>query len=111
MECKEVQKLITKYIAKDMNDKELEHFLNHIENCKECYEELEINYTIYAALMQLDDNPGASYDMSAMLLEQLKASKKYIIRKKAFEQFKNALYTAAMVALIIVVIIQIRLWI
>lgn len=111
MECKEVQKLITKYVAKDMNEKELELFLDHIETCKECYEELEINYTIYAALMQLDDNPGASYDMSAMLLEQLKASRRFIIRKKAFDRFKNALYAVAMVALIIVVIIQVRLWI
>lgn len=111
MDCKEVQKLVTKYIDKDMTEKELAMFLEHIEHCKECYEELEINYTIYLALMQLDDDLGASYDINAMLLEELKSSKKYIVRKRAFDSFKNALYIVSMVVLIIVVMIRIRLWI
>lgn len=110
MECKEVQKLVTKYISKEIEDKELAQFLEHIETCKECYEELEINYTIFSALMQLDDIPNASYDMNAMLLEELKASKKYMIRKRAFDSFKKAIYVIAIVAVIIVAIIQIRLW-
>lgn len=111
MECKEVQKLVTKYISGDINEKELAKFLEHIETCKECYEELEINYTIFAALMQLDDNPNGSYDMNAMFLEELKASKKYMIRKRAFDSVKNVLYAVAMVALMVIVMIQIRLWI
>lgn len=110
MECKEAQNLIPRYISKEMKEKELELFLEHIKTCKMCYEELEINYTINAALLQLDDNQNTSYDMNEMLLEELNASRKYIKRKKAFYLFKNALYAVSMVALIIIIMIQIKLW-
>lgn len=110
MECKIAQKLVMNYISGDMNDKEMEQFLKHIESCEECYEELEINYTIYSALMQLDDKPSASYDMKAMLSEELKASLRYVRRKKIFTSCQNALYIVSMVAMTIIVIIQIKLW-
>ncbi len=54
MTCKEVEQMIMPYINDELTDKQLGPFLEHINACKSCYEELEIYYTIYAGLSQLD---------------------------------------------------------
>ena len=45
MDCKTAQSLVIPYINDQLSDEETEDFLEHIENCKECYEELEIHFT------------------------------------------------------------------
>ena len=54
MDCKKAQSLVTSYITRKLNDKELEEFLEHIDTCDECYEELEIYYTVHYTLARLD---------------------------------------------------------
>jgi hypothetical protein len=110
MDCKEAQQLITKYISGEINDKDLDKFLEHIQTCKDCYEELEINYTIFSAFMQLDDSPGASYDINTMLQEELNASRKYIKNKKIFDNYKVFFYIAAMIVMTFVLLVQLKLW-
>ncbi|PXV95957.1 putative zinc finger protein [Lachnotalea glycerini] len=110
MECKEAQKLVTKYIADDITEQELEQFMEHIQICKDCYDELEINYTIFSAFVQLDNNEDSSDDINAMLLEKLKASRKYIRRKKIFNHYRILIYIAAMIVLAIIILVQLGLW-
>ncbi|MFA9379064.1 MAG: zf-HC2 domain-containing protein [Lachnotalea sp.] len=110
MDCKEIQQLIKPYIAGEISDKDLDKLLEHIEVCEDCYEELEINYTIFSALMKLDDNPEASYNITDMLLEELKASHRYIGRKKRFDLYKVAIYVTAMFAMSIILAMQLNLW-
>ena len=63
MTCKEVEQMIMPYINDELTDKQLGPFLEHINACKNCYEELEIYYTIYAGLSQLDgENEGGCGD-------------------------------------------------
>lgn len=74
MTCKEVEQMIMPYINDELTDKQLGPFLEHINACKSCYEELEIYYTIYAGLSQLDgENEGR--DMHNLLQEALHASR------------------------------------
>ena len=40
MKCIEAQQLIKPYLKKELSDRELERFLDHVENCPECYDEL-----------------------------------------------------------------------
>ncbi|WP_099467918.1 zf-HC2 domain-containing protein [Konateibacter massiliensis] len=112
MECKEAQGLITKYISGNINDKELEQVLEHVGGCKECYEELEINYTIFTALMQLEDTPQDfdEYDMNSMFLKELNTSKKYILRKRTYRHIRNIIYMVLGAAAILAAIIQLWLW-
>lgn len=110
MECKKVEQLVKPYIEGKISDKNLDKFLAHIETCEECYEELEINYTIFSALMQLDDKPDVSYNIHAMLLEELKDSRKYIRRKKRFDLYSYAIYVAAMLTMIIIIALQFNFW-
>ena len=44
MNCKETEKLIPIFLDKKLNTRELDRFLEHVENCNECMEELTIQY-------------------------------------------------------------------
>ena len=54
MDCKKAQSLVTAYIMRKLNDKDLEDFLEHVDSCEECYEELEIYYTVHYTIARLD---------------------------------------------------------
>lgn len=110
MECKEAQILVKKYISGNIDEKELAAFLEHIEHCPECYEELEINYIIYSALLQLDNNPDISYNIKKMLLDEIEESQEYIKNRKSFYKLKAALFIAAMSAVTFVLIMQFNIF-
>ncbi len=110
MKCKEIQNIIPKYIDGSITDEELEEMLQHISNCSECYEELEITYTIKEALQQLDDNPDVSFNIGSMLKKDIYIAKKYIKRKKKLHSFLSGIYVTAELALMLVTIIQLCVW-
>ena len=49
MDCREAQSLVTAYIKRQLDEKKTEEFIGHITHCEECYEELEIYFTIHFA--------------------------------------------------------------
>ena len=52
MKCHDVQRMISGFIEEKLTDEQLEGFLEHIENCQDCYDELEVYYMITIGLMQ-----------------------------------------------------------
>ena len=44
MTCQEAERLVTPYIRDELAGDELEAFLNHIDECPNCREELEIYF-------------------------------------------------------------------
>lgn len=110
MNCKEVQTLIPKYIDGTISDTELEEFLSHISSCDMCYEELEITYIIKEALVKIDENPNAPFNIRNMLKKKLKASENYIKRMKKFHSCAAGIYVTAELSLMLVVIIQLCVW-
>lgn len=61
MECKRAQELITAFINNQLeNDDERKDFLEHIDDCRECREELEVTYSLLTAMKQLDENADLS---------------------------------------------------
>ena len=53
--CKEAAKMVIPYIEEQLSDYELRRFVNHIQECPDCREELEPYYIVYKGLMQLDE--------------------------------------------------------
>ena len=52
MTCKEAENLVTPYIRHELEDDQLmEEFLDHIDSCENCREELEIYYTVEAGIL------------------------------------------------------------
>lgn len=72
MDCKQAQGLITAFINDQLNDsEELQAFLEHVEGCKECKEELEVTYSLVTAMKQLDAGEDLSDNFIADLNDKI----------------------------------------
>ena len=67
MKCHDVQRMISGFIEKKLTDEQLEGFLEHIETCQDCYDELEVYYMITIGLMQLDEDHTGTMDLKKNL--------------------------------------------
>lgn len=87
MDCKQAQGLITAFINDQINDdKELQAFLEHVEGCGECREELEVTFSLLTAMKQLDEDSDLSDNYIADLNDKieecyLERQRKYRITK------------------------------
>ena len=62
MDCITFNKDIVAYLDGELDDTELNDFLMHLETCKSCAEELEINYIVREGVKILD-RKNSSYDL------------------------------------------------
>ena len=67
MDCKRVMELMTQFINDQLNAEDVQAFLEHIDSCPECREELEVNYSLMTAMKQLDEDT----DLSDNYIEEL----------------------------------------
>ena len=44
MDCKQAEKMIPQFLSDDLTTEELREFMEHIENCTDCKEELTIEF-------------------------------------------------------------------
>ena len=54
MKCLEAQRLIHPFLRRKLTDEQLKAFVEHIDHCPGCREELEINLAVYSTLDQSD---------------------------------------------------------
>ncbi len=106
MTCKEAEQKIMPYINDELTDKQLEPFLKHIATCKNCYEELEIYYTIYAGLSQLDGK-NEGQDMHNLLKEALRSSEQRVRGRFFFNLCCVISQVLAMTALTSIIVMEI----
>ena len=66
MDCREAQRLIGPFIEDKLDEDTLSEFLNHIKNCPDCHDELEVEFTVTSVIHILDDR-----DVSTNLMEAL----------------------------------------
>ena len=105
MKCSEAQQLVKLYIEKQLSDREMEQFLEHVEHCPECYEELEIYFSIYETLGVSDRNPDANgYDFRGKLIQDIKNTRRYLYWRKAYRPFRFAIVLVAELLLLLTVL-------
>lgn len=80
MKCRKFQKLIPKILLNRVQDEELKEVIDHVENCKDCYDELEIHYILRYGLG--DDDSKESMDFIGQLERNIDNMK---TRYKRFE--------------------------
>ena len=78
MNCLEAQGLIMRYVNDELSAVELEVFLEHIEKCPDCKEELEIYYILTTGMQQLDNDYVHTYNFHEAFEKQIEKSKKAI---------------------------------
>ncbi|MCI7795377.1 MAG: zf-HC2 domain-containing protein [Lachnospiraceae bacterium] len=109
MTCMEAEKMVIPYINDKLPVSELEDFIEHIESCENCREELEIHYMVDVGLKKLDDD-DATYDIVGDLKRKLEDSARLIRRYAALEVTRYAVNTLMSMAMIVMLLLQIRIW-
>lgn len=102
MNCKETEKLIPVFLAKKLNTRELDRFLEHVESCSECMEELTIQYLVMIGTSLIEE--GKSFDLRKALSELLVEARKVVKRWKLL-MFLS--YIAEIITFIVMIIILI----
>ena len=83
MNCQTAESMVNRYIEHDLSVDELEDFLEHVENCPSCYDELETYFIVHAAMQQLDEQSrDSSLDLRELLEEDIRKSKHYILKMR-----------------------------
>ena len=82
MKCHDVQRMISGFIEEKLTDEQLEGFLEHIENCQDCYDELEVYYMITIGLMQLDEDHTGTMDLKKNLKDFISEQNKELYMRK-----------------------------
>ena len=47
MDCRTAEGMVSSYIKHDLPLNELEEFLDHVQNCSSCYDELETYFIVH----------------------------------------------------------------
>ena len=71
MTCIKAQSMIVSFVDNKLSIEELEEFLDHVNSCKTCREELEVYYTLLTAMKQLNEDRNLSDNFSLELKEKL----------------------------------------
>ena len=89
--CLEAQKMIEPYLEGNLSDEEMRRFIEHIDGCPECHEELEIFYTVYEALE--DDEETIRETVS--LDETIRRSKSRLSRLQTARKVRIGVFLTA----------------
>ena len=109
MTCKEAESLVMPYIKNELTDEELFEFLEHIEHCPECREELEIYFTVDVGIRQLDSETG-NYNIKGALETAIEQSRERLEAVRLVKIVRYAVSTLSVMALINTVLLQCRIW-
>ena len=88
--CREITGMIPDYLDGRLAGRQLEHFLDHIRQCPDCYEELETNYMVKKTVRYLDEGNASadSFDFVPMLEKDMEEQEENIRRKKAIHSLQ-----------------------
>ena len=98
MTCQEAEKLVVPYIKDELSPMELEEFIEHVEHCPECYDELETYYTIKVGINYLEQDRQDAYNIPQMLKKDLERKKDRLHRGKVIRSLAMALAVTLAVA-------------
>ena len=83
MTCKEADKLIPLFLNDDLDNRELAEFLNHVETCAGCKEELTIQFLVKVGMKRLEDGNTFNLrsELDALLLDANKrlTTRRYLV--------------------------------
>lgn len=107
--CREAEKMVMPYIEHKLDEDELEAFLNHIQHCESCKDELEIYYTVSLGLKQLDFGTGA-LDIAGALEESLENAWLLVRAVRLRRIICYAVNTLCAVGVLTTFLLQLRIW-
>lgn len=103
MNCKETEKNISAFLHDDLDNKELEQFIEHIKGCPECTEELSIQFLVSEGLERLE--AGNNFNLQNALDERIEGAKHEIKVYQGLKYTLICLETAVVAAILIAAVI------
>lgn len=107
MKCKEVEKMIPLFLEDDLDTEDLREFMEHIESCNECREELAIQFLVTEGMARLET--GNVFDLQSELRMQMDGAEHAL---KFRESMQWLLYVLeGLVAVMVIALIVIFLFV
>ena len=107
--CMETEKMVIPYIKDTLSVAELEEFIEHIDSCENCREELEIHYMVDVGLKKLDEADG-TFDIVGDLKRRLSDSRRILKRLFLFRAAVQVVCTLMGMSLFLMFFLQLRIW-
>jgi len=99
------------YIRHELDTGQMEEFLEHIDHCAECREELEIYYTVEVGIRQLDsDTDTDRYNIKGDMEADILASRQEIYKARFIKILHYAADTLVVMSLVVTLLLQVRIW-
>lgn len=102
MDCNEAQKLIVPYVKMKATSDEMVSLFKHVDECKECRDELEIYYILEHGLSE--EHEELSFNLKEKFEKQIKEDKSYIEREKKIRIFSGFICSVSNIVLVISII-------
>lgn len=103
MTCKDAERMIPLFIQDQLNYMELEKFMDHMEICPNCKEELSIQFLIAEGMVRLED--GSAFDLGKELQNLIELSKTRVRIHKGMQYLGIGLEAAALLAILAVILV------
>ena len=109
MTCVEAEKMVVPYMKDELSPTEAESTIVNIHTCENCREELEIHYMVDVGLKKLDEADG-TYDIVGDLKRKVAESYRSLRHISMFQITTYAVSTLTGMALIVMILLQLRIW-
>lgn len=103
MKCKETEKLIPLFLEDELEDEDLGEFMDHIEKCEECKEELTIQFLVLEGVARLEK--GNVFDLQRELKIRMEEAEHGMRSRENMRLILYALEGLILVALITLVLL------
>ncbi len=107
MDCITFRKDIDDYLSNNLDDAELNDFLHHLESCKDCAEELEINFIVREGVKIFEQN-NVSYNISRAFKDNISYNQSHIKFVKLYKRLAYCISSVALWALLASVFVFFR---
>ncbi len=87
MECREAQRCVQAFLKDELDRRTAEKFVEHVQDCDECMEELTIEYLLLEGISRLEN--ADDIDVRSELEEKLDRVRH---RKKMYSRLKTGLF-------------------
>ena len=101
MDCKQAEKLIPDFIKGEMDTRTAKQFLEHVDKCPSCKEELSIQFLVTVGMERLED--GEAFNLNDELSARLQTAEIHI---KIRQMLQRGLYYFEAIAILTVILVM-----
>lgn len=92
--------MIPAFIKDDMDNRTEKQFLEHVENCSECKEELSIQFLVTAGMQRLEN--GDTFDLNKELRARIQMEKRHL---HLLDSLQSGLYATEALAILVAALV------